>query len=150
MSNKWFCSSHHRPCDIQRLVPVANCSRLQRGLFEANYKWLLGLIFGCCMVCGAEGQNHLFDSQWGACPGESTEQPNIHKTMSYEISRMTPTPLETLDNCAKASYDCIVMVLALMSDQKHGVPQSARMMVAIALLAANHSIKTGFGVSKGT
>ena len=42
------------------------------------------------------------------------------------------------------------MVLALMICQKHGVPQSACMMVATALLTAKYSVKTGFGISEGT
>ena len=42
------------------------------------------------------------------------------------------------------------MVLVLMICQKHGVPQSACMMVATALFAANYSIKTGFGIFEGT
>jgi hypothetical protein len=70
--------------------------------------------------------------------------------MSYEISRLTRTPLGTLDNDAKACYDRIVMNLALMICQKHGVPQSACMMAAMALLTAKYSIKTGFGISEGT
>ena len=76
----------------------------------------------------------------------------VHKIMTYEISRLTRrTPLRTLDNDAKACYNRIVMVLALMICQKHGVPQSACMMVATALLAArNYSIKTGFGILEGT
>jgi hypothetical protein len=106
-------------------------------LFEADHNWLLGLIFGRNMVYSAEEQHHLFDSQWGAGPGRSTEQPDLHKTMSYEISRLTRTSLGTLDNDAKACYNRIVMVLALMLCQKHGVPQSACMMVAMALLTAN-------------
>ena len=47
-------------------------------------------------------------------------------------------------------YYRIVMVLALMICQKHGVPQSACMMVATALLTAKYSVKTGFGISEGT
>jgi hypothetical protein len=119
-------------------------------LFEADYNWLLGLVFGRRMVYGAEEQNHLSNGQWGARPGRSTEQPDVHKTMSYELSRMTRTPLGTLDNDAKACYDRIVMNLALMLCQKHGVPQSACLMVALALVTASYSIKTGFGVSEGT
>jgi hypothetical protein len=42
------------------------------------------------------------------------------------------------------------MALALMLCQKHGVPQSACMMVTMALLTANYSIKTGFGISTDT
>ena len=75
----------------------------------------------------------------------------VHKIMTYEISRLTRrTPLRTLDNDATACYNRIVMVLALMICQKYGVPQSAYIMVATALLAANYSIKTGFGILEGT
>ena len=106
-------------------------------LFEADYNWLLGLVFGLRMVYSAEEQHQLSDSQWEARPGWSTEQPDLYKTMSYEISRLTCTPLGTLDNDAKACYNRIVMVLALMICQKYGVPQSACMLVgATALLTA--------------
>jgi hypothetical protein len=67
-----------------------------------------------------------------------------------EISRATRTPLGTLDNDAKACYDRIVMLFALILCQKHGVPLSACKMSANALLTAKYSIKTGYGVSKGT
>ena len=120
-------------------------------LFEAEYEWLLGLVFGLRMVYSAEDQKHfLSESQWGARPERSTEQPDLYKTMSYEISRLTRMPFGKLDNDSKACYDRIVMVLALMICQKHGVPQSACMMVAAVLLAARYSIKTGFGISEGT
>ena len=118
-------------------------------LFEADYNWLLGLVFGLRMVYSAEEHNQLSDSHWGAIPGRSTGQPDLYKTMSYEISRLTRTPLGTLDNNAKACYDRIIMVLALMICKKYGVPQSACMMAATALLAASYSIKTGFGISEG-
>ena len=71
--------------------------------------------------------------------------------MSYDVSRLTRTPLGTLDNDAKACYDRIVMVLALVICPKHGVPQSACMMAATTLLlTANYSIKTGFCISEHT
>ena len=73
--------------------------------FEADYNWLLGLVFGLRMVYSAEEDQHKLSdsSQWGARPGRSTEQPvDLYRTMSYEISRLTRTPLGTLDNDAKA------------------------------------------------
>ena len=73
-------------------------------LFEADYNWPLGLVFGLCMVVySAEDQKHLSNSQWGARPGRSTtKQPDLYKIMSYDISQLTRTPLGTLDNNAKA------------------------------------------------
>jgi hypothetical protein len=102
------------------------------------------------MVHEAERQDHLNESQWGSRPGRSTEEALIHKTLSYEISRSTRTPLGTLDNDAKACYDRIVMLFALILCQKHGVPLSACKLSAQALLSAEYSIKTGFGISDGT
>ena len=49
-----------------------------RHVFEADYNWLLGLVFGLRMVYSAEDQHQLFDSQWGARPGRSTEQPDLY------------------------------------------------------------------------
>jgi hypothetical protein len=119
-------------------------------LYEADYNWTLGLVFGRRMVHEAERQGHLNESQWGSHPGRSTEEALIHKVLSYEISRSTRTPLGTLDNDAKACYDRIVMLFALILCQKHGVPLSACKLSAHALLAAKYSIKTGFGVSNET
>ena len=115
-------------------------------LFEADYNWLLRLVFRLVlrMVYSVEDQKHLSNSQWGARPGRSIEQPDLYKTMSYEIPRLTRMPLGTLDNDAKACYNRIVVVLALMICQKHGVPQSACMILATALHAGKYSIKTGF------
>ena len=114
-------------------------------LFEADYNWLLGgLAFGPHMVYSAEDQQQVSDSQWGAQPGRSTEQPDLYTIMSYEISRLTRTPLGTLDNHATEYYNQIVMAVAVMIFQKHVVPQSACMMAATALITAIYSIKTCF------
>ena len=104
------------------------------------------------MAHGAEDQQHSSsNSQWGARPGCSTKQPDLCETASCEISQLTQTPLGRLDTDATACCDRIVMSLALMICQKHGVPQSACMVVAMALMiTANCSIKTGCGISKGT
>jgi hypothetical protein len=119
-------------------------------LFEADYNWLLGMIFGRRMVHGAEKQNHLHEGQWGSRPGRSAHDALLHKILTYEIARLTRTPLATFDNDAKSCYDRIVMSFALMLCQKHGVPQSMCMMAAMSLLAAEYSIKTKYGVSTGT
>ena len=119
-------------------------------LFEADYNWLLGMIFGRRMVYGAETQNHLHEGQWGSRPGRSAHDALLHKILSYEVARLTRTPLATFDNDAKSCYDRIVMTFALMLCQKHGVPQSVCMMAAVSLLLAEYSIKTKYGVSTGT
>ena len=91
-------------------------------LFEADNNWILGLIFGLRMVYSAEDQKHLSHSQWGVRPGRSTEQPDLFKTMSYAISRLTRTPIETLDNNAKACHDRIGM----HGTGAHDLPKAAR------------------------
>jgi hypothetical protein len=119
-------------------------------LFEADYNWLLGMIFGRRMVHGAERQHHLHEGNWGSRPGRSPHEPLLHKILSYEIARLTRTFLATFDNDAKSCYDRIVMVFALMLCQKHGVPQSACMLAAMSLLMSEYSIKTKYGISTDT
>jgi hypothetical protein len=50
----------------------------------------------------------------GISPRALDEEALIHKILSYE-SRLTRTPLGTLDNDAKACYDRIIMLFALLS-----------------------------------
>jgi hypothetical protein len=72
-------------------------------LFEADYNWTLGLIFGRRMVHDAEQQDHLNESQWGS-RGARQKKALIHKILLREITAHQ-TPLGTLDNDAKACYD---------------------------------------------
>jgi hypothetical protein len=119
-------------------------------LFEADYNWLIGMIFGRRMVHGAERQKHLHEGQWGSRPGPSAHDALLHKIASYEVSRLTRTPLATFDNDAKSCYDRIIMVFALLLCQKHGVPLSMCKMAALSLLMVVYSIKTKYGVYSGT
>jgi hypothetical protein len=108
------------------------------------------MIFGRRMVHSAEQQNHLQEGQWGSRPGRSTHNALLHKIMSYEITRLTRTPLATFDNNVKSCYDRIIMVFALMLCQKHGVPQSVCTMAASTLLLSEYSIKAKYGISTET
>jgi hypothetical protein len=114
-------------------------------LFEADHYWLLGVIFGRRMVHGAEKQDHLHEGQWCSRPGRSAHDALLHKILTYEVARMTRTPLATFDNDAKSCYDRIIVVC-----QKHGVPQSVCMMAAMSLMTPECSIKTKHGVSLDT
>jgi hypothetical protein len=116
-------------------------------LFEADHNWLLGMIFGRRMVHGAENQDHPHEEQWGSRPGRSTHDTLLHKILTYEIARMTRTPLATFDNDAKSCYDFVIVVFALMLCKKHGVPQSVCMMAAMSLMMAECSIKIKHGAS---
>jgi hypothetical protein len=119
-------------------------------LFEADCNWLLGMIFGRRMVHGAKKQDHLHEGQWGSRPGRSAHDALLHKILTYEVARMTRTPLATFDNDAKSCYDRVIMVFALLLCQKHGVLQSVCMMAAMSLMMAECSIKTKHGLSSNT
>jgi hypothetical protein len=72
-----------------------------------------------------------------------------HSQDLLQKSRLTRTPLGTLDNDAKACYDRIMLLFALLLCQKHGVPLSA------CKLSAKHSSQQSMqsrrtGISKGT
>jgi hypothetical protein len=138
-------------CMIEKKAGNYQLSKLRTiHLFEADYNWLIGMIFGRRMIHGAEKYNHLHEGQWGSRPGRSAHDALMHKILSYKLACLTRTPLATFDNDAKSCYDRIVMVFALMLCQKHSVPQSMCKMAALSLLMAECSIKTKCGVSAGT
>jgi hypothetical protein len=62
-------------------------------LFEADFNWLQGLVIGCHMIKATETNNTLHDNQWGCRPGRNALEVVMLKVMSYEISRLTRTPL---------------------------------------------------------
>ena len=71
-------------------------------LFEAHYNWLLGLVFGRCLVYSTEEQKQSSDSNGMHAPrtlNRTTRPP--YKTMSHEISWLTRTPLGILDKDAQ-------------------------------------------------
>jgi hypothetical protein len=69
------------------------------------------------------------------------------KVMSYEVSRLTRTPLGSFDMDAASCFDRIIMALGLLLCRREGVPSGTCIMAATVLLYAAFHIKTSHGVS---
>jgi endonuclease/exonuclease/phosphatase family metal-dependent hydrolase len=116
-------------------------------LFEPDFNWLQGLVIGRRMIKAAETNKTLHDSQWGCRPGRHALGAVMLKVMSYEISRLTRSPLGSFDMDAASCFDRIIMALALLLCRREGVPSGTCIMAATVLMFAAFHIKTNHGVS---
>jgi hypothetical protein len=82
-------------------------------LFEADFNWCQGLIIGRRMIKEAEIKDRLHDNQWGTRPGRHALGAVSLKVMSYEIARLTRTPLGSFDMDATSCFDRIVIALSM-------------------------------------
>jgi hypothetical protein len=117
-------------------------------LMEADFNWLQGLIIGRRMIKNAETNNNLHDGQWGCRPGRHAIGAVMLKVMSYEIARITRTPLGSFDMDAASCFDRIIMALGLLLCRRQGVPSGPCLMAATVLLYASFYIKTTHGISE--
>ena len=116
-------------------------------LFEPDFNWLLGMLFGKRMLRNTHTFRLLHDSQYGSRPGRHALGAVFMKLLSYEICRITRTPLASFDNDAKSCYDRIIIAMAMLLCQRAGMPVQACLMAAICLQQAQYYVKTKFGIS---
>ena len=117
-------------------------------LFEPDFNWILGLLFGKRMLQSADRNGLLHDNQYGSRPGRHAIGAVLLKLLSYEICRLTRSSMASFDNDAKSCYDCIVISFAMTLCQRLGMPASACIMAALCLQNAKYFIKTKFGISE--
>jgi exonuclease III len=117
-------------------------------LFEADYNWLIGVIFGRRAMYAAVENHSIHDTQWGSIPGRQAQDCAMMKELNYTMSHLTRTPLALFENDAKSCYDRIVMRLALSIFRFYGVPAEACEMQEKTLKHIKHRIKTALGISE--
>jgi hypothetical protein len=117
-------------------------------LIEPDCNWLQGLVIGRRMIKSAETNNTLHDNQWGCRPGRHAIGAVMLKVMSYEIARVTRTPLGSFDMDAASCFDRIIIALAMLLCRRQGVPSGTCIMAATVLLYAQFYIKTTHGISE--
>ncbi len=116
-------------------------------LFEPDFNWILGMIFGKRLLHSANHFHLLHDSQFGSRPGCHALGAVFLKLLSYEVCRLTRTPFASFDNDAKSCYDRIIISMAMYLCQQMGMPLAPCLMVALCLQNARYHIKTKFGIS---
>ena len=97
-------------------------------LYEADFNFVLKLIWGHRLVRHAEKYQILGLSNHGSRPGRQTKDAHMEKLLLYENARLTSTSLITMDNDAKSCYDRIIKTLALLACIGVGLPIMAATM----------------------
>jgi hypothetical protein len=96
-------------------------------LYEADYNFMLKIIWARRLVWNAHDRNRLNAGQAGSRPGRNPKNVVIQKEMKYLYACVTRrTGLATMDNDAKSCYDRIICNLAMIISQYFGVsPEDA-------------------------
>ena len=109
---------------------------------------LLKLLWARKLTWNAHLNGTLHEAQAGSRPGKRAIDLVVYKEQKYLYSRLTRTPLLTMDNDAKACYDRIICNLAMLISQYFGMPQNACSMQAKTLENMEFHLKTALGVSE--
>ena len=117
-------------------------------IYEADYNLLLKLLWARKLTWNAHLNGTLHEAQAGSRPGKRAIDLVVYKEQKYLYSRLTRTPLLTMDNDAKACYDRIVCNLAMLISQYFGMPQNACSMQAKTLENMEFHLKTALGLSE--
>jgi hypothetical protein len=117
-------------------------------LYEADYNFLLKIVWARRLVWHAHNLNKLNDGQAGSRPGRNSIDVVIQKEMKYLYALLTRTGIATMDNDAKSCYDRIICNLAMMISQHYGGSKEAASMQAATLQKMLFRIRTAIGDSK--
>jgi hypothetical protein len=90
-------------------------------LFEADYNFIIGTVFGRRAMYSGIDNHTLHTSQW-AQPGRQCADVVVMRELTLAVSKMTKTPLGGFENDASACYDRIVMNLVAAIFDRMGVP----------------------------
>lgn len=117
-------------------------------LVETDLNMILGIIWGRRILSQAEIHRSLNQEQWGSRKRQAAIDVALLKRLSYTVSRLTQSPLGTMDNDAKACYDRIIMPLALMRGHQLGLTHPPICTwIAKTYRQFNFHIKTAHGIS---
>ena len=114
-------------------------------LYEADFNFVLKLIWGRRLVRHAEMHNCLGEENHGSRAGRQSTNALLEKLFVYEYARLTRTSLITVDNDAKSCYDRIIKSLAMIACIAVGLPLLAAAMHNKTHHGMQHSIKTRHG-----
>jgi hypothetical protein len=91
-------------------------------LYEADFNFVLKLIWGKRLVRNAEYHKVLGTSNHGSRPGQQCADALMEKLLVCEFARLTRTLVITVDNDAKSCYDWIIKTLSMVACIAVGLP----------------------------
>ena len=107
-------------------------------LFEADYNFVLILMWGSRLVHRADKLNLLHDSQFGSVPRRTTMDPIMMTQLTNDLCRILKHNLVRVNNDASACYDRIIVGLGMLAARRCGMPASAIQTHALALELMKH------------
>ena len=144
-----FAPSRWRQCIDAILEKIPGQPRIEKlriiMLYEADFNFMLKLIWGKRLVRQAELYRCLGEENSGSRSGRQTHDSLLGKLLLYEYARLTRTSLVTVDNDAKSCYDRIIKSLAMIACIAVGLPLAAAAMHNKTHHGMQHRIKTRHG-----
>jgi hypothetical protein len=116
-------------------------------LFEADYNFMIGFIFGRRALYSGVAQHTLHPSQW-AQPGRQCADVVVMRELTLSMAHMLKIELGGFENDAAACYDRILMNMMGAAIERMGVPEGPLRLQEEVLLNIIHYLKTGFGISR--
>ena len=115
-------------------------------ILEADFNWVLRLIWGKRLFQRASASNFLMNAQQ-AKPGNQSITAALNKVLAYDILRVTKRQGGSFDNDAEGCYDRIVPPHAMICCRRMGLPKSSATMLTQILQNTVYKLKTGHGPS---
>lgn len=116
-------------------------------IFASDYNLSLGIIVGRRLVWNAEDKGRIHKDLWGSRTGRSAPDATLMKETTYEVARLTNTPLASFDNDAKSCYDRIVMTVAALLARRQGLPKTTAAWMNETMKFMKNYVKTALGQS---
>ena len=89
-------------------------------LFEADYNFLLAILFGHRLMDFARRHCDLNESQYGSMNGKQSQSAVLNKIMTYDYFRLTRENAATAKFDAAANYDHIFPALVVIAADDSG------------------------------
>lgn len=117
-------------------------------LFEADFNFILKLLWGSRLVRRARDMNLLNPGQYGSVPGRTAMELVMLNQLSNDICRTAKINIIRFDNDASACYDRILVHLGMMAARRCGMPENALHIHAGTLQNMRYRVKTTYGLSE--
>ena len=114
-------------------------------LFEADYNFILKLLWGSRLVRRAAQRGLLNNGQYGSVPGKTAIV--LLQQISNDICRTQKINIIRFENDASACYDRILVHLGLMAARRCGMPENALSVHGETLQQMKYKVKTAYGIS---
>jgi hypothetical protein len=138
-------------CMIEKSPGVSRIDKLRViHLFEADYNLILKIMWSRRAIWKINNKNLLNDGQSGSKPGSRAIDVAVHKELRYNYSKLTRTPLITIDNDAKSCFDRIMCNVAMLISKYYGIADNYCRLQSNKLKGSIFRLRTGIGDSKTT